>query len=166
MPNGRVSFWQRFFRLSFMRVVFPNLLPCLPSLASGLVPAGHHYYEALNPQLRASQVCGTAEVSPLISIELPNIPSPTTILPFRSPQFGTLRFCHRARRLTNLRSLSATRSRASSEAWREVRGSRFTRTLPDRLGRIEFTSVTDCSFASSCIPPFLLKTQLPSAPER
>lgn len=29
----------------FMRVVFPNLLPCLPSLATGLVPAGQHYYE-------------------------------------------------------------------------------------------------------------------------
>ena len=46
--------------------------------------------EALTPQLSASQVCGTAEVSLLISIELPNIPSPTTLLPFRSPQFDTL----------------------------------------------------------------------------
>ena len=46
--------------------------------------------KALNPQLSASQVCGTAEVSLLISIELPNIPSPTTLLPFRSPQFDTL----------------------------------------------------------------------------
>ena len=46
--------------------------------------------KALNPQLSTSQVCGTAEVSLLISIELPNIPSPTTLLPFRSPQFDTL----------------------------------------------------------------------------
>ena len=28
-----------------MRVVFPNLLPCLPSLATGLVPDGQHYDE-------------------------------------------------------------------------------------------------------------------------
>jgi len=46
--------------------------------------------KALTPQLSASQVCGTAEVSLLISIELPNIPFPTTLLPFRSPQFDTL----------------------------------------------------------------------------
>ena len=46
--------------------------------------------KALTPQPSASQVCGTAEVSLLISIELPNIPSPTTLLPFRSPQFATL----------------------------------------------------------------------------
>ena len=59
--------------------------------------------KALNPQLSASQVCGTAEVSLLISIELLNIPSPTTLLPFRSPQFDTLLFNHRASRLTDLR---------------------------------------------------------------
>ena len=28
-----------------MLLVFPNLLSCLPSLATGLVPAGQHYYE-------------------------------------------------------------------------------------------------------------------------
>ena len=28
-----------------MRLVIPNLPSCLPSLAAGLVPAGHHYYE-------------------------------------------------------------------------------------------------------------------------
>jgi len=46
--------------------------------------------KALTPQRSASQVCGAAEVSLLISIELPNIPSPTTLLPFHSPQFDTL----------------------------------------------------------------------------
>ena len=46
--------------------------------------------KALHPQLSASRVCGTAEASLLISIELLNIPSPTTLLPFRSPQFDTL----------------------------------------------------------------------------
>ena len=33
--------------------------------------------------------------------------------------------------------------------------------LPDRLGRIEFTYVTDWSFVSGCSPPFLMETQLP-----
>jgi len=46
--------------------------------------------KALNPQLSASRVCGAAEVSLLISIELPSIPSLITLLPFRSPQFDTL----------------------------------------------------------------------------
>ena len=38
--SGKASF-----DLLFMRLVFSNLLPCLPSLAAGLVPAGQHYYE-------------------------------------------------------------------------------------------------------------------------
>ena len=33
------------FALLVIHLVFPNLLPCLPSLATGLVPGGHHYYE-------------------------------------------------------------------------------------------------------------------------
>ena len=33
------------FDVLFMRLVFSNLLPCLPSLAVGLVPTGQHYYE-------------------------------------------------------------------------------------------------------------------------
>jgi hypothetical protein len=31
--------------LLFMRLIFSNLPSCLPSLAAGLVPVGHHYYE-------------------------------------------------------------------------------------------------------------------------
>ena len=31
--------------LLVMRLVFSNLPSCLPSLATGLVPAGQHYYE-------------------------------------------------------------------------------------------------------------------------
>jgi hypothetical protein len=31
--------------LLVMRLVFSNLPSCLPSLAAGLVPTGHHYYE-------------------------------------------------------------------------------------------------------------------------
>ena len=70
----------------FMCVVFPNLLSCLPSLAEGLVPPGQHYYEG--SESSAERIAGlhAAEASLLISIELPNIPSPTTLLPFRPPR--------------------------------------------------------------------------------
>ena len=44
---------------------------------------------------------------------------------------------------------------------RTVKGSDIARSLPDRLGRIEFTYVTDWSFVSGCSPPFLTETQLP-----
>ncbi len=75
-----------------MRLVIPNLLPCLPSLAEGLVPPGQHYYEG--SESSAERILGlhAAEASLLFSIGLPNIPSPTTLLPFRSPRFDTLRF--------------------------------------------------------------------------
>jgi hypothetical protein len=45
--------------------------------------------EALTPRLSFERLL-LAEVSLLISVEFPNIPSPTTALPFRSPQFDTL----------------------------------------------------------------------------
>ncbi len=48
--------------------------------------------KALTPQLGVSQVCGTAEVSLLISIELLNIPPPGTLLPFHDARFNTLQF--------------------------------------------------------------------------
>ena len=51
--SGKVSF-----DLLFMRLLFPNLPSCLPSLAVGLVPAGHHYYEG-------SDFCQYAGVEPL-----------------------------------------------------------------------------------------------------
>ena len=80
--NGTLS-GKRSFDLLFMCWVFPNLLPCLPSLAVGLVPGGHHYYEG--SESSAERIIGlhAAEASLLISIELLNIPSPTTLLPFR-----------------------------------------------------------------------------------
>jgi len=90
--------------------------------------------EALDPQLSASLVCGTAEASLLISIELLNIPSPTTLPPFRDARFNTLLFRHRRRRHAILRSLSATRSWAASGICCVVRGSSGTKPLPDRLG--------------------------------
>jgi len=118
--------------------------------------------KALTPQLSASQVCGTAEVSLLISIELPNIPSPTTLLPFHRNRFVTLpEFAHRCDLPHRPPGVLPADLRSSLGRLRAVKGSCFTRTLPDRLGRIEFTYVTDCSFTSGCSPPFLMETQLP-----
>ena len=59
-------------------LVIPNLPPCLPSLAAGLVPGGHHYYEGSDSSAERILGLRAAEVSLLISIELPGIPSPTT----------------------------------------------------------------------------------------
>ena len=42
---------------------------------------------------------------------------------------------------------------------RTVRGSIIPRSLPDRLGRIEFANATDWSFTSGCSPPSLTETQ-------
>jgi hypothetical protein len=66
-----------------MCLFFPNLPSCLSSLASGLVPDGHHYSKGSASS--AERVIGlhAAEASLLISIELLNIPSPNTLLPFR-----------------------------------------------------------------------------------
>ena len=111
-----------------MCLVFSNLPSYLPSLATGLVPAGHHYYEGsefcqppqrISPTTvvsfshrpgRWSEEPGTGitrrsssrlltinsqrsdiwQTSLLISIELLNIPSPITLLPFRHARFKTL----------------------------------------------------------------------------
>jgi len=73
--------------LSFMRLVFPNLPSCLPSLATGLVPAGHHYYEGSDSPTERVKGLHAVGVSLLISTELLDIPSLETLLPFRSPRF-------------------------------------------------------------------------------
>jgi hypothetical protein len=73
-----------------MGLVIPNLPSYLPSLAPGLVPVGQHYYEGSVPYAQRILGLHAAEGSLLISIELPNIPSPTTLLPFRLPRFSTL----------------------------------------------------------------------------
>lgn len=65
-------------------------LSYLPSLAPGLVPGGHHYYEGSDSSAELPEGLLLAEVSLLNSIELLNIPSPTTAQPFRLPQFLTL----------------------------------------------------------------------------
>jgi len=111
-----------------MGLVFSNLPSYLPSLAAGLVPAGHHYYEGSEfcqplqriapttvislsyrpgrwseePGTRIKQRSSSLlltidsqhsdiwQTSLLISIELLNIPSQTTLLPFHHARFNTL----------------------------------------------------------------------------
>ncbi len=98
----------------------------------------------------------TRQISLLISLDLPTPPSPTTALPFRHGRFGTL--LHRR----DLPRLSPRADRSGRrDGRRAVKGSDIARSLPDRLGRIEFTCVTDGSFVSGCSPPFLTETQLP-----
>ena len=71
-------------------MVFSHPLSYLPSLVPGLVPDGQHYYEGSDSSAEHPEGLPLAEVSLLISIELLNIPSPTTALPFHLPQFDTL----------------------------------------------------------------------------
>jgi hypothetical protein len=132
--------------LGFMRLVFSNLLPCLPSLAVGLVPAGHRYYEGSDSSAKRITGLHAAEVSLLISIELPGIPSPATLLPFRDARFISLRFLSPSPPPHDPCGLSRHPELGHVVDPCAVRGSRIARTLPDRLGRIEFTFVTDCSF--------------------
>ena len=133
--------WQSFFRFAFHASwSFPTLLPCLPSLAVGLVPAGHHYYEGSDFCQPLRGAFCIWQFSLLISIELPSIPSPTTLLPFRLPRFDTLpSFIHRAGCHADRPPLVDRPVRVIIGPLRVVKGSRSTRTLPDRLGRIEFT---------------------------
>ena len=137
--NGSLEF-------CFMRLIFPNPLSYLPSLATGLVPVGHHYYEGSDFRQRPQRISPTTDISfphparsqtggawnlklsgvprhyfffdgfsvvciwrisLLISMDLPSIPSPTTLLPFLSPRFTTLPVSvHRARRFTDRRLTS------------------------------------------------------------
>jgi len=75
----------------------------------------------------------TTQVSLLRPLDLPTIPSPTTVLPFPGRGFGTLLQPDRPPRL----SLGQT-SQGRWEYRRAVRGSPFRRRLPGRLGRIGF----------------------------
>ena len=104
----------------------------------------------------ASSTSFTRQFSLLLSFDLPTSPSPTTALPFRHGRFNTL--LHRR----DLPRLSPRADRSGRrEGRRAVKGSDTPRSLPDRLGRVEFTCVTDWSFVSGCSPPFLVETQLP-----
>ena len=132
--------------LVFMRLVFSNLLPCLPSLAAGLVPVGQRSYEGSDSSAERVTGLHAAEVSLLISIELPNIPSPSTLLPFRDARFSSLRFLSPSSPTHDPCGMSRHPELGRIVGPCAVRGSRVAGTLPDRLGRIKFTFVTDCSF--------------------
>lgn len=132
--------------LVFMRLVFSNLLPCLPLLAAGLVPVGRRYYEGSDSSAERVTGLHAAEASLLISIELPNIPSPTTLLPFRDARFSSLRFFSPSSPPHDPCGKSRHPELGHVVDPCAVRGSQVASMLPDRLGRIEFTFVTDCSF--------------------
>lgn len=131
--------------LVFMRLVFSNLLPCLPLLATDFPPVATRM-EALTPQPSASQVC-----TPLRSPCLSRLNFRTFRLQTPSCHFATLGFprygsFHRRRRRTTPAAFSRHPESGHIVGPCAVRGSRVARTLPDRLGRIKFTCVTDCSF--------------------
>ena len=95
-------------------------------------------------------------ISLLISFNLPSIPSPTTALPFLCFGIGALLHPKQI-----LYVYSAGKSKGLQNGRRVEEGSKFTRILPDRFGRIEFAYATDWNFSSGCSPPFLTETQLP-----
>ena len=150
------------FDLLSMCLVFRIYFPA--SLRSRWVwfPPVNTTMKALNPQLSASQVCALLRPPCLSRLNFQAFRLQPPYCHFARLGLTRYRFqspCEPPHRPTES---TAARSWASSGTLREVRGSRVTRTLPDRLGRIEFTCVTDCSFVSGCSPHFLLKTQLPS----
>lgn len=100
---------------------------------------------------------GRCQLSHLISLNLPSIPSPTTALPF--PNISIDALLHPM--LVVVSSPRADRYKGSGAGRRIDKGSTLARGLPDRLGRIEFAHATDWNFSSGCSPPFLSETQLP-----
>ena len=131
--------------LVFMRLVFSNL-PSLPPFARDGFPVGRHSYGGSDSSAERITGLHAAEVSLLISIELPNIPSPSTLLPFRDARFTSLRFLSPSSPPHDPCGKSRHPELGRVVGHCAVRGSRVARTLPDRLGRIKFTFVTDCSF--------------------
>jgi len=111
---------------------------------------------SLNWHLAEGSRPGHLQFSLLISFELPTIPPPTTVLPFRHDRFSPL-----LQRRSLPRLSPGEIQRIKGFARRAVKGSHIASRLPDRLGRIEFTCVADWSFVSGCSPPFLTETQLP-----
>ena len=145
---------------SLMKLVIGNMNATNRTRSIGLM-------KALNPQLSASQVCGTVEVSLFISIELLNIPSPGTLLPFHDARFNTLQFSSPSS--SPHRPAESFRRPESGLVWDVPCGQRFAhcshaprQAWPNHCVLQEKgIGITDCSFVSGCSPPFLLKTQLP-----
>jgi hypothetical protein len=92
--------WDVIFALTFRLHLHSHPLSYLPWLELGLVPNCQRYYEGSDSSGIASK-SAAPEVSLLISIELPNIPSPTTLVPSRDARFIYRYVCfHRRRRRT------------------------------------------------------------------
>ena len=118
----------------------------LPPFARDGFPVGRRSYGGSDSSAERITGLHAAEVSLLISIELPNIPSPSTLLPFRDARFSSLRFLSPSSPPHDPCGQSRHPELGHIVGHCAVRGSRVAGTLPDRLGRIKFTFVTDCSF--------------------
>lgn len=108
-----------------------------------------------------SQLSLTWQLSLLISIELLNIPSPTTLLPFHQPRFPTLPvyFTVLVATLTDHRSGQTLGVFIGTFVRSKVRA--ILGHSPTGLAESSSHDITDCSFTSSCSPPCLAATQLP-----
>lgn len=167
--NGTRSGKRSFFRAFgsgdvslFMSLVFPNLPSYLPSLAPGLVPVGHHYYEGSVPYACASWVC-TPRRAPCLSR-----------LNFRTFRLQPP-YCHFAclglarYRYSPCKPPSPTASEYASRPCESSMG-RFMRSEVRVLlarsptGLAESSSLSLRTAHSPLVAPhlFLLKTQLPS----
>ncbi len=126
----------------------------LHPFAPRALPRFHATMGALTPARLPSRPAGL----PAYVENLPTLPSPTT------PGLPDCRVWVLALGLHRVNRQASSPVRHPS---REVIGVTWASPFPSRLatatGRIEFTCVTDESFASGCSPPRLTATQLPSA---
>ena len=99
--------------LVFMRLVFSNLLPCLPLLATGF-PSVVTRMEALTPQPSASQVCTLLRSPCLSRLNFRTFRLQAPYCHFATLGFPRYGFFHRRRRRTTPAVLTATRSWAAS----------------------------------------------------
>jgi|LauGreDrversion2_6_1035139.scaffolds.fasta_scaffold23560_1 hypothetical protein len=104
------------------------------------LPSG--YFQRIYP--------GHDSQSLLTSFNLPSIPSPTTACPF--PCFGIGVLLHPKQILY---VYPAGKSQGLQDGRRVEEGSKSSRVLPDRFGRIEFAYATDWNFSSGCSPHVL-----------
>jgi hypothetical protein len=99
--------------LVFMRLVFSNLLPCLPLLATDFPPVATRM-EALTPQPSASQVCTLLRSPCLSRLNFRTFRLQTPSCHFATLGFLRYGFVHRRRRRTTPAAEAATRSWATS----------------------------------------------------
>jgi len=126
--------------ISYFATTVPNTEDRSQELVTQYLPSG--YYQRIYP--------GHDSQSLLTSFNLPSIPSPTTAYPFLC--FGISVLLHPKQILY---VYPAGKSKGLQDGRRVEEGSKNSRTLPDRLGRIEFACATDWNFSSGCSPHFL-----------